>query len=166
MSLMVQPFDSAKRQKEKSQHFYVKKEQIMLLISKEDVYNYLNIDLNSFLGVQGQPNATLVISSWLSDRQDEIVSCIADFAYGGRKEALARISTPDIAAQTALKRAILAQCKYVYDNGEQGQVGGIMLGQGGSTSKLSIDERLDAQISPKAYQILSNAGFLYSGRLR
>lgn len=138
----------------------------MLLVSKEDVYNHLNIDLDCMLGVQGQANATLVVSSWLTDRQEEIVSCIADFAYGGRNEALARINTPDIAAKTALKRAILAQCKYVYDNGEQGQIGGIMLGQGGSTSKLSIDERLDAQISPKAFQILSNAGFLYSGRLR
>ncbi len=132
-----------------------------LLISKEDVFNKLNIDLEAFLGVKGQPNNTTVVGEWLGERQDEIADYIAQYAYNGRNQAIwyfncGRYNEP-------LKKAILMQVKYVRDTGSR-EIGGIMLGTGGATSKLSVDERLENVVSPKAVRILENAGLLYTGR--
>ena len=135
-----------------------------LLISKEDVFNKLNIDLEAYLGVKGQSNNTTVVQAWLDERQREIIDVIADYAYNGIRQAKRLLVCS--CYREEIKRAVLAQCEYVYTNSNQSLAAGIILNQGGVSSKLSADERLDANLAPRAYQILLNAGLLYSGRCR
>ena len=101
------------------------------------------------------------MSEWLNERQEEIADYIAQYAYFGREQAEAYFTCGRFTE--SLKRAIICQVKYVRDTGGL-EIGGIMLGQGGATSKLSVDERLENVVSPKSVRILENAGLLYTGR--
>jgi len=131
------------------------------LITSEDIYNNLNIDLASRLNVTGQANATIVVNNYITERQDEIVEYLALHNYDGRMQA--EMFFTDELYTDDLKRAILQQVRYVLDNSDM-NYGGILM-QGGGIQKLSIQERITAMISPKAHLILANAGMLYCGRV-
>lgn len=131
------------------------------IITTEDIYNNLNIDLASRLNVAGQANATIVVNNYITERQEEIVEYIALHSYDGRFQAECFFT--DEFYLDDLKRAILQQVKYVLDNNDM-NYGGILM-QSGGIQKLSIQERIVNMISPKAHLILANAGMLFCGRV-
>lgn len=131
------------------------------IITTEDIYNNLNIDLASRLKVSGQANATTVTSHYIAERQTEIVQYIALHCYDGINQAMAYFS--DDFFIESLKEAVLQQVKYVLDNGDM-NYGGILM-QNAGIQKLSMDERIIGGISPKAHLILLNVGLLYLGRV-
>lgn len=132
-----------------------------LLITSEDVYNYLNIDLAQVLNVKNKPNETTVVTRFLEMAQDDVAEYIGLYAYRGREEADRYFANTKFTAD--LVNAILAQIDYINLNGKIVHYGGIMM-QGNSLNKLTIAERLEANFSPKAHAILSNANMLYGAR--
>lgn len=133
-----------------------------ILITSEDVYNKLNIDLASQLNVAGQANATTVVNNYIQERQDEIAEYIALYAYGG-KLTVEYYFNNEIYTDV-LKNAILLQVRYALKNSETAEYGGILM-QGNGIQKLSMAERLEANISPRAHTTLASAGLLYGGRV-
>ena len=132
-----------------------------LLVTSEDVYNYLNINLATDLGVEGQPNSTTVITEFLKEAQEDVTNYISSHAFGGMTQTKRYFKSGRF--DRILKRAILEQVRYVNANPDVRTNAGLML-QNGAIHRLTVDERVEASISPKAVEILSNAGLLYGGR--
>lgn len=133
-----------------------------LLVTSEDVYNYLNINLAADLGVEGQPNSTMVIAEFLKEAHEDVANYIASHAFGGMAQAKRYFECGRY--DRVIKRAILEQVRYINANPDVRTNAGLML-QNGAIHKLTVDERVEASISPKAVEILSNARLLYGGRV-
>jgi hypothetical protein len=133
-----------------------------MIVNQSDVYNFLNIELESELGVGGQPNASTVITQFLEDCHADIFDFIAMHAYGGHAQV--RRYMQDCRYRGALKSAILEQIRFIVANPDVRTTAGIMM-QNGVLYKLTPEERITASISPKAMAILANSGLLYGGRV-
>lgn len=135
-----------------------------LVVTQEDLFNNYNIDLCSKLGVKGKANNTTVVNNWLNERQEEIVNYIGSFAYGGNPQAEQYFNFPiDTSVYKSLVKAVMYQCVYSLDNRAASKLGGIMM-TGGQINKLTVSERIEAVIAPKAHMDLMNNGLLYTGR--
>lgn len=132
----------------------------MLWVTSADLLNMYNIDLPSFLGVKGLANNTTVVEEWMKERHEEIFDYVAEHAYGGESAAERIFRNPR--NRSALVRAICLQCKYIFETHGATDMGGILYKQNGY-DELDMAKRLAANISPRADQILRNAGLL-SGR--
>lgn len=133
----------------------------MLLVTNEDVYNLLNLNLEEELGVSNQPNSTTAVNQFLKECQDDIKDYIGLYAYRGKWQAEKYFNTPCFFP--ALKDAVLEQIRYINANPDIKTMAGIMQ-QNSNIHKLTAEERIEAGISPKAKTILLNAGLLYGGR--
>lgn len=131
-----------------------------LLFTVSDVFNATNINLAERLGATD--NSTQYVENWCKERQDEILDYIGSFAWNGRKQAERYANSPYLAPR--IVEAVMYQIRYVVENEGQSNIGGILLHSRGM-SKLSIRERLEAGISPKAHRVLENNGLLYRGRV-
>lgn len=132
-----------------------------LLVTSEDVYNYLNINLAEDLGVEGQTNSTTVVTAFLKEAQEDIANYIAEHAFRGKAQAEQYFKCGRL--EHSLKRAILEQVRYINANPDVRTNAGILL-QNGAVHRLTVEERIEAGMSPKAVEILANAGLLYGGR--
>lgn len=133
-----------------------------LLITSEDVYNKLNINIAQFLRIDGQPNASTVVEHFLEEIESDVKEYIGAFAYRGREQAEWYFGQ-DRYAQP-LTDALLAQVQYVCQNGRISDYGGIML-TNGTVNRFSLDERVQSNMAPKTHTTLENAGLLYRGKL-
>lgn len=133
-----------------------------LLITSEDVYNKLNINIAQFLRIDGQPNASTAVEHFLEEIESDVKEYIGAFAYRGRAGAewyfeQAKYTQP-------LREALFAQVQYVCQNGRIADYGGIMM-TNGAVNRLSISERVQSNIAPKTHTVLENANLLYRGVL-
>lgn len=133
----------------------------MLLVTKEDVYNLLNLNLEEELGVSNQPNSTTAVNQFLKECHDDIKEYIGLYSYRGKLQAEKYFNIPCFAS--TLKDAVLEQVRYINANPDIRTTAGIMQ-QNSTIHKLTAEERIEAGISPKAKTILLNAGLLYGGR--
>lgn len=131
-----------------------------LLFTVSDVFNATNINLAERLGATD--NSTQYVENWCKERQDEILDYIGSFAWGGRKQAERYANSPSLAPR--IVEAVMYQIRYVVENEGQSNIGGILLHSRGM-SKLSMKERLESGIAPKAHRVLENNGLLYRGRV-
>ena len=133
----------------------------MLLVTKEEVYNLLNLNLEEELGVSNQPNSTTAVNQFLKECQDDIKEYIGLYAYNGKRQAERYFNT--LCFEQTLKDAVLEQVRYINANPDIRTTAGIMQ-QNSTIHQLTAEERIEAGISPKAKTILLNAGLLYGGR--
>lgn len=131
-----------------------------LLFTISDVFNATNINLAERLGATD--NGTQYVEQWCLERQDEVLDYIASYAWNGREQANRYANSPFLAKH--IVEAIMHQIRYVLDNEGQGNIGAILLGANRVT-KLTVNERLEAVIAPKAHRVLETHGLLYRGRL-
>lgn len=130
-----------------------------LLFTVSDVFNTTNINLAERLGATD--NGTQYVENWCKERQDEILDYIGSYAWDGRRQAERYTQSPYFAK--TIVEAIMYQIQYVVENEGQNNIGGILLHSRGM-SKLSMKERLEAGIAPRAHRVLENHGLLYRGR--
>lgn len=131
-----------------------------LLFTISDVFNATNINLAERLGATD--NGTQYVEAWCLERQNEVLDYIASYAWNGRSQANKYANSPW--ASKFVVEAIMHQIRYVLENEGQSNIGGILLGAN-KVTKLSIAERLEAGIAPKAHRVLETNGLLYRGRL-
>lgn len=132
------------------------------LVTKEDVYNFLNLNLEEELGVINQSNSTTAVNQFLKECQYDIKEYIGLYAFMGAAQAESYFNIP--ALSQILKNAILEQVRYINANPDIRTMAGIMQ-QNSTIHKLTVEERIEAGISPKAKTILLNAGLLYGGKV-
>lgn len=133
-----------------------------LIITAQDVYNKLNIDLGAKLRCKDAANETTVVEHFLHKAQGYIFDFINRYSYRyfdyeNESHCL------NERARNALERAMLYQVEYMLKNRDSGELGGIMLTSGGVQT---IDRELRKQdrIAPNAEDVLINSGLCYSGR--
>lgn len=132
----------------------------MSLIDVNEINEALGIDLQSKIG-KGQNNTTYTMR-WIQKREDEILLLIAGHCWGGTEQAIRY--TKNQRARDIIKEAIIDQVEYMLDNESIEKLGGIILSPNGVVQTLSKEQRMDAEISPRAYERLLNEGLLNANR--
>lgn len=134
-----------------------------ILITPQDVYNKLNIDLAAQLNVKKAANETTAVEHFITKAQNYIYSFInaRRFTYIDFANLKANQLTEH--TRETLKQALLYQIEYMIQNHDSATLGGIMITSSGVQT---IDRRLrqEDKIAPNAEELLRVSGLCYTGR--
>lgn len=134
-----------------------------ILITPQDVYNRLNIDLAAKIRVKDQANETTATEHFIQRAQDYIFTFINARRYDFIAfDNLTKEQLTDHAIKT-LERALLYQIEYMTQNHDSGTLGGIMLTSSG-VQTIDRTLRQEDKIAPNAEELLLISGLCYTGR--
>ena len=133
-----------------------------LIITAQDVYNTLNIDLAAKLQCKNAANETTVVEHFLDKAQGYLFDFINLYRYRYVDyENIDDCLAPH--ARKVLERAMLYQVEYMLKNRDSSNLGGIVMTSSG-VQTIDRNLRMIDRIAPNAEQLLLTSGLCYSGR--
>lgn len=150
---MKYPYDDKEMVYDRQKHRYI--------LTELGIANGLNIVLQDELNTNGIMNEASAVNDFLNDVSFSIYEYI--YSHSGNRMVTEYLLAKKIDLREVIKSAMLAQAKYLKENGDIANQAGVNFS---NMTNMPLDEiRGDRRISPYAKSQLANAGLLYSGKM-